>query len=238
MRKLGIILAVLLGILALADRGLAMVAANATADQIQKHEKLRERPDVSFGGFPFITQAVSGNFSSVTVTARDVEREGLAIDRIEARLKGVKVDIGDAMKGRVTSVPVREGEATVHVTYGDLQRFLSDRPGNIRVGPRDDGQVVVVTTIGIPGAGSIEVEGTPRVAVAGRSITVTVTNVRRSGSGEGLSPPVAAQAMGRASFTIPLDSLPFGIRASSAELTRSALVVEATAEGLVIPVSG
>lgn len=237
MRRLVITLAVLVGILALADRGLAMVAANATADQVKRHEGLRERPDVTFEGFPFVTQAFGGNFTSVKVTARDVVREGLTIDRIDAHLKGVKVNLGDALGGKVNAVPVREGEATVRVAYGDLQRFLASKPGNIRIESRG-GSVVVVTTFGIPGSGAVDVEGTPRVAVSESSIRVTVSNVRRAGGGAGIPSALAAQAAARASFTIPLTDMPFGIRASSAELTDTALVVTASARGLVIPVSG
>jgi hypothetical protein len=172
----------------------------------------------------------------VDVTVRDLDRGGLTIDRIDAHLEGVKVDLGDALGGRVSAVPVREGEATVRVTYGDLQSYLSSRPGNLRLQTRG-GEVVVVTSFGIPGLGTVDVEGTPKVSVAGRAIRVTVTNMRPAGGGGGLTAALAAQAAARASFTLPLEDLPFGIQAASATLTDTALVVEATARGLVIDVT-
>jgi hypothetical protein len=235
LRRLVIALVVLVGLLALADRGLAMAAGNATADQIRVHEGLRERPDVRFRGFPFVTQAVHGNFRAVDVTARDVERGGLTIDRIDAHLEGVKVNLSKALKGRVVAVPVREGTATVRLTYGDLQTYLANRPGKIRIAVRE-GQVVVISTFGVPGAGQVEVEGTPTVKVSGDSIRVVVNNTKATVGGTRLSASLASQAGVRSSFTVPLKDLPFGIRLESAKLTDDALVVTALASGLVIDV--
>ena len=235
LKKLVVFAGILVGLAALADRGLAVVAGNATASRIRAHEGLREDPDVTFKGFPFVTQAVKGEFRQVDVTVRDLERGGVTIDRIDASLLGVKVDLSAALDGRVSAVPVSAGEATMRVTYGDLGAYLATKPGNIRVVPRD-GRVHVVSTFGIPGVGQVEVEGTPTVRVTARSVRVTVSNVRATGGGAQLTPALAATAAARASFTVPLEELPFGIEVESAELTEEALVVTATARGLVIDV--
>lgn len=236
-RKLVISLGIMAGLLVLADRGLAAVAGNATANRVARHEGLSEDPEVTFRGFPFLTQAVRGDFQAVDVTVRDLERNGLVIDRIDAHLEGVRIDLGDALGGRVGAVPVREGDATVRLTYGDLQSYLSTRPGNLRLVTKA-GRVVVVTSFGIPRVGTVDVEGTPRVSVAGRTVRVTVSQMRRSDGGGGLAAALAAQAASRASFSIPLGSLPFGITAASAELTDTALLIQATAEGIVVDVAG
>jgi hypothetical protein len=212
-----------------------MAAGNATATQIKMHEGLREDPDVTYRGFPFLTQAVRGSFRAVDVTVRDLEREGLTIDRIDAHLEGVKVDFGDVLEGRVVAVPVREGEATIRVSYGDLQTYLASKPGNLRLVTRD-GQVFVQSSFGIPGLGSVDVEGTPKVSVADRTVRITVSNMHTVDGRGGLTAALAAQAASRASFTVPLGRLPFGINAASASLTDTALVVEATAKGIVVEV--
>ncbi|HEX8004605.1 MAG TPA: DUF2993 domain-containing protein [Mycobacteriales bacterium] len=236
LKGLVITLGLTVGLGAAADRGLAEVAANATADQIKLHEGVND-VDVTFRGFPFVTQAVRGEFTAVDVTARDVKREGLTVDRIDAHLEGVEVDLGDALNGRVSAIPVEEGHATVRVTYGDLQSFLASKPGNIRLVTKA-GAVVVVTTFGIPGIGAVEVEGTPKVSVSGSTIRVSVSNAHTVDGRGGLTATLAAQAAARASFTVPLGKLPFGIKAASAELTDEALVVQATAQGIVVDVNG
>lgn len=235
LKKLLIFVAILGGLAALADRGLAVVAGNATAKSIKMHEGLREDPDVTFRGFPFVTQAVAGEFEEIDVTVRDLEREGVTIDRIDATLRGVEVDLGEAIEGRVSAVPVEAGTATVRVTYGDLTAYLASKPGNIRVVVRD-GRPVVVSTFGIPGAGQVEVAGTPTVKVQGTNVRVTVGNVRASAGVGGLTASLAAAAGVRSSFTIPLDELPFGIELESAELTDDALVLKASATGIVVDV--
>ena len=237
LKRLLIFLVVLTGLAALADIGLAVVAGNATADQVRVHEGLREDPDVSFKGFPFVTQAVAGEFRRVEVTVRDLERGGVTIDRIDATLEGVEVNLSEALKGRVSAVPVREGTATMRLTYGDLQTYLSRKPGNIRIAVRG-GRPVVVSSFGIPGAGSVDVEGTPTVRVTSNSIRVSVSAVRAVIGDVTLTSALASAAAARASFTIPLEGLPFGIEVKSAELTDDALEVTATAAGLVIEVGG
>ncbi|HVF06569.1 MAG TPA: DUF2993 domain-containing protein [Frankiaceae bacterium] len=233
LKRLVIFLAILAGLAALADRGLAAAAGNATANQIRVHEGLREDPDVTFKGFPFVTQAFRGEFREVDVTVRDYEKEGLTIERIDAVLEGVEVDLGDAVNGRVSAVPISAGVATLTVTYGDLTAYLATKPGNIRVQSRD-GRTVVVSSFGIPGVGQVDVEGTPTVKTGARSIRVTVSNVRPVAGDVTLTSALAATAAARSSFTIPLDDLPFGIKLKSAVLTGTALEVTASAEGFTI----
>jgi hypothetical protein len=235
MRRLLIILAVLLGLVVLADRGLAYASGNATARQVRIHEGLHEDPDVTFNGFPFVTQAFHGKFRSVDVTVRDYERDGITIDRIDAHLEGVKVNLSKALKGRVDAVPVRQGRATLRLTYGDLAAYLANKPGNIRLTVRE-GRVFVTSSYGITNVGEVDVEGTPTVKVTPTSVRVVVSDVHVLSGSARLSAAQSASAAARASFTIPLKGLPFGIEVSSAELTATALVVKATATGLVIDV--
>lgn len=236
LRRLVIALVILLGLLSLADRAIANAAGNATARQVRIHEGLKDDPDVNFRGFPFLWQAARGKFKAIDVTARDVVRGGLTIDRIDAHLEGVKINLRKAMKGRVDAVPVREGTAKVEVTYADLQAFLADRPGNIRFAVNNH-QVTVVSTYGVPGVGQVEVEGIPTVTVSGTTLKVTVRNVRTTAGTPRLSATLASQAGVRSSFTVSFKDLPFGIQIVSAKLTDTALVVDANASGIVVDVT-
>jgi hypothetical protein len=236
MRKLVVVLALLAGLLALADRGVAMVSGNAAASAIKLHEGLKESPDVTFRGFPFVTQAWRGKFRAVDVTAHDVVRGGLTMDRIDAHLEGVHLKLDKAVKGKVVEVPVDRGRATVRVSYGNLQTFLAKRAGNLRLVTTDTG-VRVRSSFGIPGLGSVDVEGTPTVKVAdGNVLRVTVSDVRAVAGSPVLSATLALAAGVRSSFSIPMNDLPFGITVGRAELTPTGLVVDATASGLVIDV--
>jgi hypothetical protein len=235
LRRFVILLALLAGVLVLADRGMAVVSGNAAARQVKLHEGLHEEPKVTFRGFPFVTQAVRGRFGAIDITARDVERGGVTFDRIDAHLEDVKINLSKALRGKVRAVPIREGEATVRLRYADLADYLSTKPGNVRITVRGE-QVYVTSTFGVPNVGSVEVEGTPRVTVTAHQVRVVVSNVHVVSGGTRLTAALAAAAAARASFTIPFQGLPFGIEVKSAELTPTALVVKASATGLVIDV--
>ena len=235
MRKLIVFLWLLIGLLLLADRGAAYVAGNQTARQVRIHEGLREDPKVTFRGFPFVTQAADNRFDRVDVTVRDYERGGIRIDRIDATLRGVEVSVSKALHGRLDTVAADSGTATVHVRYADLGEYLRAKPGNIRLTVRA-GQVFVTSTFGVPNVGTVEVEGAPTVTVTDTAVRVVVKTVHVVSGSARLTGALAATAAARASFEVPLRGLPFGIKAVSAALTDTALVVQATAVGLVIDV--
>jgi hypothetical protein len=236
LKRFLIFLLVLAGLAVLADRALATIAGNATAAEIKRHEALRDDPSVTFRGFPFVSQAVRGRFFAVDVTVRDVEREGVVIARIDAHLENVRVHLNDAVSGRVRAVPVGKGVASARVRYSDLAAFLATKPGNIRIDAAG-GQVRVTSTFGVPGVGQVVVEGRPQVKVVGDAVRVTVTDVRVPGITR-LTAAQASAAGARSSFTVPLAKLPFGIKVVSARLADDALVLEASAEGFVIGVTG
>lgn len=233
-RRIVVMVAIPLGLAALADRGLAAIAGNATAVAVQRSENLSEKPDVSFNGFPFLTQAIKGRFREVEVKVRDVRREGVTVTRIEARLEDVRVGLGDALSGEVEAVPIGEGTAAATLAYSDVNEFLASRPGNLRVSARS-GALVVAGNVTVPNRGSVPAEGDATVRVAGETVVVTVRNVR-STSGATLPSTVAAAAADRFSFTVPVRGLPFGIRLVSVRPTDDGLFVAASARGIVVRV--
>jgi len=127
---------VLVGLSALADRGLAVVAGEAAGASVSRSENLDGDPDVTFQGFPFLTQAARGRFREIDIDARDVIVEGVTFSRIEAELRGVEVGLQDALAGEVEAVPVDSGDAVLTLDYADLNAYLSRRPGSPRASGR------------------------------------------------------------------------------------------------------
>ena len=233
-RRLLVLVAILAALAALADRGLAAMAGSATARAVQRSENLSEKPDVSFNGFPFLTQALRGRFREVEVTVRDVRREGVTITRVDARLEDVRVGLVDALAGEVEAVPIGEGTAVATLSYADVNEFLATRPGNLRLSYRN-GRLVVTGSVTVPGRGAVAAEGEGAVRVSGETLVVTVRNVR-STAGAALSAAISAAAGDRFSFTVPVRGLPFGIRLVSVAATGEGLVVSASARAIVVRV--
>ena len=73
MRKLLITLVVLAVLLVAADFGLRAYAESRTADAVQTELGTSARPDVSIEGFPFLVNAVRGEYPQVVVTAANID---------------------------------------------------------------------------------------------------------------------------------------------------------------------
>lgn len=230
LKRLIISIALLVGCAALADRGLATVAGNAVGSAVQRSEDLDSTPEVTFNGFPFLTQAFGGRFDEVSVVVRDYEREGLAFDKVEAVLRDVKIGLGDALGGEVEAVPIGSGVATVTLAYADLNEFLARRPARVRVSQADDALTVTGT---VPNVG--EVRGRAQPTVVGSTLRVAVSDLRRA-DGSALPPAAVAAAQTRLSFTIDLGSLPFGISLVGVRAEADALLVAGRAEAIVVRV--
>ncbi|MDQ1708971.1 MAG: LmeA-like phospholipid-binding, partial [Frankiaceae bacterium] len=63
LKRLAVALLVLLGLLAVADRYIASAAGSAAGGQVRRAIDTPANPHVTFGGFPFLTQALFGHFS-------------------------------------------------------------------------------------------------------------------------------------------------------------------------------
>jgi len=115
-------MAVVAGLLAGADRLAVGVAEDEAADKLVSSGRLSTRPDVSIEGFPFLTQAVSGEFEAVRLSGDGVMvsagRERVALHSFSARLSGVAV--ADSYR----SATVRSGSGSGLVTYGDVAKAV------------------------------------------------------------------------------------------------------------------
>lgn len=227
LKRLLIVLLVLLGLAALADRFIARAAGDAAGAQIRRAVKTPDDAEVRFNGFPFVTQAVRGRFESVDITARDMPQNGLTVTRIDAHFTGVQIKLDQALNGEVVGVPTEAARATVRISYDDLNAFLRGRPGSLGVSGTT-GRPVVSGRIRVRGV-ELSASGTAAAQVRGSSIVLRVTQA----TAEGRAVPAAALRLLTVELRLP--ELPFGIELTSVTAERDALVVRGTAEGLVIP---
>jgi hypothetical protein len=174
-----IVLVVLGGLFAVADRITVAVAENKAAQQAQVTEGLSSKPHVSIEGFPFLTQVLSGKLDDVKVTA-----EGLAADEggqrvrfesLHADLRGVK--LSDGFRRAVAD----HADGQVFITYPDIQAAIGV-PG-LRVsygGPAQDGKALVKLAGPVLGSelnvvSEVSVRGDDSVVLHARSLPAAVT---------------------------------------------------------------
>lgn len=125
-RRLVIVLAVLVGLLVVADFAAAAVFEHQVSKRAKAHFKLTDDPAVKVGGFSFLAQAISGEYDHVTVDAKGVPVQQTLRDvEVHADLLGVVAPLGDLLSGSAKGVHIREAEGQVKIKASDVNRAIS-----------------------------------------------------------------------------------------------------------------
>lgn len=210
------------------DRLAAAVAGGQVADRMQGTESLARPPAVTFGGGPFLLQALRGRYADVSVIARDVCRGPVLVARIEARLHGVRLGLLDALRGRLGAVAVDSVEATALLRYADLAAALPNRAVTIS---EDNGRIRLHGAVVLFGQ---RLAGTAlgEIRVEGHRLTVVPRDFALDAGGRAvtLNPALAAAL----TYSVPIN-LPFGLRLRSVLPTPEGLIVAAYGTALVLP---
>jgi hypothetical protein len=144
MRKWLVALVILVLVLIGADFGLRFLADYWVGRELQSSLSLSDRPSVSIGGFPFIPELISGDVSSVAVTAKGSITQGkLPVHEVNLTLHDVSFSPRQLVAGGGTTIRAAMGEGTASFTQGDLNAALgASIPVTIRF---RNGRVVVRT---------------------------------------------------------------------------------------------
>lgn len=220
MRRLVILLLVLAALAVAADRVGVRVAERTIAEQAQTSADLATRPTVRIHGFPFLTQALGGRYDRIEVTAQDLDRGGVRVSRLEASLRGVQVDLGDAVGGSVTSIPVEGLDATAVVTFADLAH--RSRVVGLTIAPEGD-LVRVTGRVTVLGQ-TVRASALSRVSLRGGRIAVTAQSVRVLGQS---SPAVLRGLAGALDLLVPVGRLPYDLELTGLDVTPDGVQLEA-----------
>jgi hypothetical protein len=258
MRRLVIALLVLVGLLVAVDFGAAALAESAVSRQMREQLGLADDPSVRINGFPFLTQAISGEYRSVDVSAQRISVGDLRDLEVRAQLRGVTAPLGELLGSGPRTLEVREAEGTVRVGAGDLERLL---PGveRLRIENIDDEALErAVEEGGEASLLDIDPETAARLVgtttVLGQELEISVIAVLRLAEGqvqivprdvrvgdEDAPPlPSTAQRALREMFTLNVDpgSLPLAVTPTTLEAQDGALEISGTAEDLVLGAGG
>jgi hypothetical protein len=225
---------IVVGLLVVADRVGAWYAERRIAEEVQQEVARRDitsdRPDVQVGGFPFLSQVLSGEYESVTIRLRNVDGGGIRLPQLDVEATGVHAELqtirsgqGEARADQVT------GTATVG--YATIAA-LANQPG-LQLSGRD-GQLRVRLPVEILGE-QLTLVGTARVQVDENRIRVTVSDL----DDEGGNLPEQARRIAngyadRLSVSFQLPPLPFDLTVDEVTAEPEGLAVTATARGVPI----
>ncbi len=150
-RKLIVTLIVIAAVLAAIDYGARLYSQRVVAEQVQASLQLVDRPKVTFGGWPFIPHALSGNLPSATVTATEFRAQGVTLNQVVLSLEDVHFSSHRMFTKGYGKVQAKRGSLTAVLTQTDLNQTL-----------RSEGLPLTVTFQG----------GTATATVAGASLSV------------------------------------------------------------------
>jgi hypothetical protein len=221
-----VLVLILLGV---ADRLTAQLAATEMVNQVQKTQALPTKPEASVGGFPFVTQVLTGNYKDIGLRIRRVAASGVCVDDIDVHAKGVHLPLTKLIGGGITTVPIDRIVGSVRLTYADLNAYLATRPGNVRLDAAAGNGMRVSTPIDVPFVGQVSIFGDVSLTVQNNEITIVPTGIGIQGLGALAIPRNAAKAL---SVTLPLSGLPLSLRLTQAKTTSKGIEVTAEADHL------
>ncbi|GAA0506130.1 hypothetical protein GCM10011581_47900 [Saccharopolyspora subtropica] len=263
MKKLAIALVILIGLLVAADFGAAAFAEYQVAKRMAAQLQLRETPDVRINGFPFLTQAVAGDYRDVQVAANAVHVAQFNELGIEADLHHARVSTAEVLAGTADRITVDQLTGRVKLRASDIARIigiqdltinpalkdaLADEDGNISPADEqlaagtDDTKAVVQLdgTVNIAGSDN-KVRVIAVLSLVGDTMQIEPRKLDLNNSALGPIelPEIFEQSVLR-QFSTTLDpgALPFQLQPTAVRAERGALVIEGTADNVTISGNG
>jgi LmeA-like phospholipid-binding len=124
MRRLVIGVLVLVGLLVAADFGAAALAESAVSRQMRAELGLADDPSVRINGFPFLTQAVSGQYPSIDVDAQHLAVGPFQQVEVNAQLHDVTAPLSMLLSSGKKTVQVAGADGSVRIGPTDIQRLV------------------------------------------------------------------------------------------------------------------
>jgi hypothetical protein len=222
-----VLLLVVGGLLVAVDRVGVRIAEGRVAGQLAARGGLAGTPDVQITGFPFLTQALSGDYDDVRIHLTAEELGQPAGTRADVSLRGVHVPLSDALSGSVSQIPVDRVDGTATLSYSLLAAQLG---GDTTLAQDGDGIRLTksVTVLGF----DFPVTATGTVALDGQDVVVDITDVS-AGSVDvpGFVLNTAKDLLG---FRYHVPALPFGLQLTSVQPAADGVDVKVQAENTVL----
>jgi hypothetical protein len=176
-RRWVIVVGVLLILLVGADFGTAAYAEHMISQKARTQLNLTDDPSVTIHGFPFLTQALGGDYSHISVSAAGLPvADKLQDVAINAELEDVKAPLSDLANGNTKAITIGKLTGSVTIKAADLNR----------VAPLDkikDLRIESATTDYVMNGDASQSEPTPTTTTTteGETVDESSTGVRISG---------------------------------------------------------
>lgn len=226
LRTLLIIVVILGGLFAIADRLLLNYAESEAADKIKARQGLSGTTEVSIQGFPFVTQVAAKELERVDVTVHDISTSTnghkVVISDMSAALHDVRLEDNYSRATAATAT------GTVRISYADLTKASGE---DVVLSYGGDGKVKVTGTVSILGRPLSRSVVSTVSLVNGDTIRVRADKV----PGEGI-PGLEEMIRQRTDFDRKISGLPAGMKLQKVEVASDGIVI--SLEGRNVPLAG
>lgn len=227
-----VLVIVAVGLLVVADRVGAWYAERAIAEQVSQEVAAREisadQPDVSVGGFPFLTQVLAGRYESISIVLRDVNGGGVRLPELDVTAREVTAPL-ETLRGGAGEVVADLVTGTAIIGYSTVAA-LTDQP-DLQL-TAQDGELKVRLPVEVAGE-QVTLVGTASVRVDDGRVRVRVAELDAEGG------DLPAQARGLAdryardlAVDLRLPTLPFNLTLDEVSAQPEGLAVTASARGV------
>ncbi len=258
MRAVVITLLVLTGLVVAVDFGAAAAVEYRISEQLRSELELVTDPSVRINGFPFLTQAVSGNYSEIDMQASGLTVGPLTNVGVEATLYDVTAPLAEVTSGMLGSARAAAVDARVRIRDSDLGRAIgledlrlqpaSDEEveeslGSAAVSESDDDRraaVRMVATIDVTGQ-RVEVIVIGLLELTDGVVWVTPADARFSTDGvgeESLPAPIREPLLDVLTTEVDPGGLPFTVTPTAICVQTGSLLVEGTAQDVSLGAVG
>ena len=219
---------VVLALLLLADRAGAALAARSIAEQVRASSALEARPDVDITGFPFLTQALTGQYERIEVAAADVPAGDLVLSRLDATLYGARVPLSDALRQDVERVPAERVTALGLVEYVELAQSYEGQ--ELSVEPEGDQVLLTGDLQGLDTTLLVEALASVEVVEGELEITTEEVAFGEDGTRRALTQSVRDQL----DLRVPVGDLPYDLTLTAVEVRTDGMALRAEATDVVL----
>jgi LmeA-like phospholipid-binding len=214
-RRLVIALVVVIIVLVGLDFGAKAVAESVMASKIQQ-QGLTNKPDVSIGGFPFLTQVASKDFSHVSISDTNQVAGPVTITSFSATASGIKLNSFAFSSGTIGAL-----HGTALISFSSLGNTLANKIGPL-------GSLLNGAGLNLTAAGPDEVKMNLNLLVVSGSATWRVTrlsgnrlNIRLVSSSSDLPSDLLSSIQ---DVTVQIPKLPLGLTIDSFSVTSAGVV--------------
>ena len=123
-KRLVLMLVMPLVLLVAADYGLRLYSQSVVGGEVQSALDLREKPSVSFGGWPFAPYIFSGDLPSATFTVDDLGANGFSLHEVVVELEDVRFPTGRLITGGGGTIRAAHGAGTAILTSEEASAAL------------------------------------------------------------------------------------------------------------------